>query len=147
MNDPVKKMWELASERNKLQAAWNRHLLTLASGGLALLVGLRPEIPADIPGKALLGAAWAFLGIGILSGGAATYAEVSLAKRLALALQSRLERRMEERRPLTDESQDGPLHAQAGWVSRNSCHVMVLSLMGAVVSFVSYSILEIVRAP
>lgn len=143
MSDSIKLMSELAAERNKLQSAWNRHILTIASGGLALLVGLKPEIPPDLLGKSLLAAAWTFLGIGILSGGAATYAEVSLAKKLALNLQSRLQRRLDEGRPLSDESQDGPLTAQAGWLSRISCRLMVWSLMGAVVSFVSYSVRQI----
>ncbi|HRQ90588.1 MAG TPA: hypothetical protein PLA50_17470 [Bacteroidia bacterium] len=139
-------MSELASKRNDLQGAWNRHILTIASGGLALLVGLKPEVPADTPGKWLLAAAWTFLGLGILSGGAATHAEVSMAKNLAKSLQSRLQKTLDAGLPISDFSKGGPLSANANWISRVACHVMIWSLLLAVISFVAYSVRQILTA-
>jgi len=146
MSDPVKLMSELAEKRNTAQATWNRHILTIASGGLALLVGLKPEIPPDALGKGLLAAAWAFLGLGILSGGAATHAEVSLAKNLALALQSRVMKKLDAGLPISEWTKDGPLSANASWLGRVSCGVMVWSLLLAVISFVAYSVRQILTA-
>ena len=41
----VQKYTELMEIRNTAQAAWYRHLLTLACGGLAFLAGLTPKVP------------------------------------------------------------------------------------------------------
>lgn len=146
MDDILKQMSELAAERNRLQGAWNRHILTIASGGFALLVGLKPEVPTDTAGRWLLAAAWAFLGTGILSGAAATRAEANLAGNLARTLHSRLQRRMAEGTPLSELSKDGPLSARASWIFRISGDAMVWSLTLAVAAFVAYSIRQILTA-
>lgn len=146
MSDLVKQMRDLAQDRNRAHATWTRHLLTIASGGLALLVGLKPEIPPDDVGKWLLSAAWTLLGAGIVSGGAATYAEVSLARNLARTFQSQLLRRLEETDGLEADGPIPPLSAAAGWGSRVGCVLMPWFLSGAVACFVGYSIRQILLA-
>lgn len=50
-------------------AAWHKHLTTLASGGLTLLVSLQGSyVPADPSGVSLLKACWVFLAVSICAG-------------------------------------------------------------------------------
>jgi hypothetical protein len=77
----LQKLVSLHKEQADLESAWYRQLLTLASGGLALLVGLGPSVPTGI-GKFFLAGTWVFLGLGIVLGAAATYLDVDRATKL-----------------------------------------------------------------
>lgn len=142
MKEEFQKFLDLAKDRNERQSAWYRQLLTLTSAGLALLVGLKPVIPPDGPAKYFLAAAWAFLGLGILFGAAATYSEVSLARRLASGFQKQLLQDLER-----GDGPSGmkPISANPHKFFSMSKVVMVISLIFAVVSLVTYSILNTLR--
>ena len=135
----LEKLLELAKERAQLQAAWYRQILTLAAGGLALLVGLAPQAPPDGLARWLLAAAWVLLGAGILSGAAATYAEVDRAERLTAAFQSRLG----QRNPAPgNPPAPGTIVARPHGFFLACKKVMVISLLGAVVCLVAFSVMR-----
>ena len=141
MKEEFQKFLDIAKDRNERQSAWYRQLLTLTSAGLALLVGLKPVIPPDGPAKYFLAAAWAFLGLGILFGAAATYSEVSLARRLASGFQKQLLQDLER----GEGPSTKPIYANPHKFFSVSKVVMVISLILAVVSLVTYSILNTLR--
>lgn len=136
MEQKVQTFLDLAKERNELQAAWNRQLLNLAAGGLALLVGLSPEVPDLGPARYFLTASWIALGIGIVFGAGATYSEVSLAQRLAAKFQGEL---LKEMRGHAHMSDGIPISANPHWFFLRCRTVMVVSLLVAVVSLVVYA--------
>lgn len=138
MKEDINTLLTLAKDRNEKQAAWYRQLLTLASGGLALLVGLQPEVPALGPARFFLAGAWALLGAGILFGGAATYSEVSLARRLAENFQDQLLRSIKSGEEL---SANHPVVANPHRAFLWAKPLMVVSLLGAVVCLVAFSII------
>lgn len=132
----VNQLLELRQRQSDLQAAWLRQLLTLAAGGLALLVGLRP--PAAGIGQYFLAGTWILLGVGICSGAAATFLEVHAAKTLATRFQSALIQALQEGRDLSS----GDLvvatpHRFFAW----SRYLMVASLLLAVCCLVVYAVL------
>lgn len=138
MERDFQQLIELAKQRDELRAAWYRHLLTLAAGGLAILAGLDPQIPDDRLSRVLLCATWALLGSGILGGGVATYLDADRAARLAAAFQSRLQQDMEQVKAGGAWSTT-PVIAKPRWIFRIARVWMVLSLMGAVVCFVCFA--------
>lgn len=142
MKKIIDQLSELGNKRNEAQYAWNRQMLTISAGGFAILIGLSPKVPDDRIGKVLLAAAWAFLGLGILSGAAATYAEASLARSLLKNFREQVERNMEKN---IDPSMNASRYTggQAGLLPRLGMLVMMWSLSFAVVSFVSCSIRQI----
>ena len=77
----IRQLMELRRNHQELSSAWYRQLLTLAAGGLALLVGLQP--PAAGIGRYFLAGTWVCLGAGICLAAAATYLDVHRAKMLA----------------------------------------------------------------
>ena len=67
-------MWaDLQNKALEVEAAWLRHIRTLAAGALAVLAGLEPTVPETGPARHLLAATWACLGLGIVTGGAAIH--------------------------------------------------------------------------
>jgi len=139
MKEETQKLLNLAKERNALQAAWYRQILTIAAGGLALLVGLAPETPPSGPARYFLAAAWVLLGAGILTGAGATYSGASLAKRLTIEFQSQLLRSLEAGENLPPSI---PIVARPHLIFRTCKILMVVSLLGAVVCVVTFAVLR-----
>ena len=128
----------LHKEQAELQAAWYRHLLTLASGGLAFLAGIGPAIPIGI-GKYFLAGTWIFLGVGIVSGAAATYLQVDLAAKLAKRFQAELQQNLREHgQPVVTSLVVANPSKLFSW----SRIVMIFSLLFAVCCLVIYSVLR-----
>jgi len=136
----VRQLMELRENYHDLQAQWYRRLLTLASGGLALLAGLGPRVPADMgnTGKIALACTWVFLGIGIISGSATTFLEVNRAK-----VQAEL-----FRKKLISSLHDGTVLQTTDLAIANpkkiylySKNIMIGALLLAVCSLVLYAIL------
>jgi hypothetical protein len=139
MREQLQQMLQLAKERNEKEMAWCRQVLTLASGGLALLVAMSPQVPEEGPARWFLAAAWVLLGAGILSGAAVTYTEVSLARRLAAGFQSRLLQDLREGRGVEGMQ---PIVANPSRVCLWCKPVMVLSLVGAVAAIVGFAVIR-----
>lgn len=139
----AQQLLDLRDKRDALQAVWFRQLLTLAAGGLALLVGLGPPVSSGIE-RYFLAGTWVFLGLGVLSGSAATYLEVSRANNLEAAFRSRLVKSLDQGRALSpsDLISAGP-HRFFSW----SQSFMVVSLLLAVCCLVSYAVLTTLAAP
>lgn len=92
----VRQLLDLRSVQQEQEAMWFRQLLTLAAGGLALLVGLAP--PAEGFARFFLAGTWVCLGAGICAGAAATYLEAHRARALADAFRSELRSALREER-------------------------------------------------
>ncbi len=138
IEDRFRQLLDLAKQRNDLEAAWCRQILTIAAGGMALLVGLGPAEPPTELGRWFLAAAWIFLGTGILAAGGATYLEVSLARRLAAEFRSQLLQDLQERKSPENAA---PIVANAHWFFRFCKPLMAVSLGATVVCLVGYSVL------
>lgn len=137
----IEQLIDLRQQEADLQANWHRHILTLASGALALLAGLGPPTSTGIE-KYFLACTWVFLGIGIIAGAAATYVHVSSAKNLADDFQKQLLRSIRENRSL---SPNVPIVANPRGFYSLSKPVMVGSLLLAVRSLVTYSVIITIR--
>lgn len=96
------KLSELHKEAQDLQSVWLKSLLTIASGGFALLAGLGPKIPPVGMGKYFLAGAWICLGLGIIAGSAAIYTEVDRANQLFAKYREELSRSLEKGRLTVD---------------------------------------------
>ena len=136
----TKQLMELRQKRSDLEAIWYRQILTLAAGGLALLAGLGPRVPANMgnTGKYFLACTWVFLGMGIIAGSAATYREVSLAKNIAEQFQNQLVQSLREGRQLSPHDL---VSASPNKLFLRAKKVMIVSLLLAVCCLVGYSIL------
>ena len=136
MLEDLQKLEGLTEKRGELRTAWYRQILTLASGVLAILIGLDPEAPNDMA-KYLLAGTWSCLGIGIVFGAIATYLEVSLLGKLVADYGEAIRRYVE----LGDAGAINALVvAKPGVVFSLSGKVMVLSLLLAVCCLVAYAL-------
>jgi uncharacterized membrane protein YidH (DUF202 family) len=138
LKEKLKTLEGLADRQNQANSAWIRQILTLASGGLALVVAFHPDAPNNEIEKYLLVVTWISLGTGILSGAAAAYTEVSLARNLVYQYQEELQKILRERI-------DRPMPTVVGAPSiicLISRRVMVSSLLVSVVSLVGYAVLR-----
>lgn len=133
--EALEQLMELQSRHQTLHGDWLKHLLTLAVGALTVLSSLRPE-PATPIEAYLLAATWAFLGAGIIFGAAATYSQVSIAKRFARRVQEQIERDIHAGRPVLAE----PVIENASIVFSLMPPLMVLSLLSGVCSLVAFSV-------
>ena len=134
--ESLKKLVALADEAHDAEAAWLRQILTLATGALALLVGLGPESPTDTASRLLLAGTWVSLGLGIVFGAAATYLVVERAMKATLAVSKKARIEAEGGIPPTMVS-----------VPINSLYiyckpVMIISLLVAVVCLTGFSVLS-----
>ena len=84
MEQRIKQYAELITKGHDVEVTWLRQVLTLAAGTLAILAGLGPDVPSEEPDKYLLATTWAGLGLGIVTGAAATYVEVNRARTAAV---------------------------------------------------------------
>ena len=137
----LQQLIDLLQESYKQETAWCQHLLTLATGALTLLAIFQSDLSGGLPQSPqiawLLGTTWFFLGMGIVSGFAATYRQVNLAQRQAMALWKELGKSLDNREP-----GDAIMSPSQPKILRPSKTVMVWSLLLAVVSLVTYSILR-----
>ena len=138
----AKQLIELRQKQADLQANWDRQAVTLASGALALLAGLGPPTPAGFE-KYFLAATWVFLGLGIVSGAAATYLHVSAAKNLANKFHEQLLNSIQNDREL---SPNVPIVAHPHKVFSWSKPLMVISLLLAVCNLVAYAVITTIGA-
>lgn len=88
----LEKFAEVANSAQEAEVVWLRQTLTVAAGALALLAGLGPKIPPGGLAQVLLAATWVLLGIGIVTGSAATYLAVSRAKSIANKFRMEIEK-------------------------------------------------------
>lgn len=125
----------LHKESNALQAAWDRQILTLAAGALALLAGLGPEVPPAGAARYCLAATWGCLGTGICAGGGAAYLEVSRARNLAQRYGEVLRSSLETGTAMSI------VVAPPSRIFVLCRSLMILSLMGAVLCLVTYAVM------
>ena len=111
------------------EATWLRHILTLAGGALTLLAVLGPTPPPEGVSQYLLAATWAFLGIGIASGAAATYLDVDRAKKSTEMLLQML------------KGHSPPVRSRNIYLLLCK-HVMIVSLLAAVLCLAGYAIIN-----
>ena len=138
----VNKLIELHQEAQSLRSAWYKSILTIASGGFALLAGLGPKVPPGGMGKYFLAGAWVCLGVGIISGAATIYTEVERATHLAEGYRAELIRNLETSgQPTVDEIVVSNPRKIFSYAPR----VMVSALTLAVALLVVYSVLLAVR--
>lgn len=145
MTEPIRQIEQFIEIRQKMhdnRAAWYRQMLTLASGGLAILAGFGPAVPQGM-GRYFLVGTWVFLGVGICAGAAATYLEVNRAKNLAEQFRLQLQQSLQSG---TGLSPNVPIVARPHRFFSWSEPVMVSSLLLAVVCLVSYSVLVTLSA-
>lgn len=127
-------MWaDLQNKALEVEAAWLRHILTLAAGALAVLAGLEPTVPETGPARHLLAATWACLGLGIVTGGAATFLEVDRARRLVKACEMHIARAM------TDGTSLGVVRGTSSWGLESCKWAMVCTLGTAAVCLAAYA--------
>ena len=138
----VKQLIELRQKQADAQATWERQVVTVASGALALLAGLGPPTPTGV-GKYFLAATWVFLGLGIVFGAAATYLHVSAAKNLANKFQEQLLNSIQNEKDL---SPNVPIVAHPNKIYSLSKPVMVVSLLLAVCCLVTYAVITTIGA-
>jgi len=133
------KLSELHKEAQFLYSAWLKSLLTISSGGFALLAGLGPKVPPAGMGKYFLAGAWVCLGLGIVAGAAAIYTEVDRANRIFANYREELSRSLDRKGlPIVDT----PVGAKPKKVySLLAPRIMVISLLLAVIMLVAYSVL------
>lgn len=138
----IDKLMELHKEAQGLQSAWYKSILTIASGGFALLAGLGPNAPPLGMGKYCLAGAWVCLGLGIVAGAAAIYTEVDRAKLISESYRAELLRNLDEKGQPTVAV---PIVARPRRLfSSFAPRVMITSLLMAVVLLVAYSVLKAV---
>jgi hypothetical protein len=142
MKEKLKSLEDLTNEQNRLQYAWIRQILTLSSGGLALLVALHPEVPSEGIEKYLLVTTWIALGLGILSGSGAAYAEVSLAADLRANYEKEILKILEG----TNDPENLLIFGAPSWIFSACKKIMVSSLIVSVVSLVGYAVLRTLNA-
>ena len=136
MHEKLKTLGDLADKQCLANSVWTRQILSLAAGGLALLVAFQPATPNSLTEKYLLAVTWIALGIGILSGASAAYSEVSLAKNLTEKYRKELHQILKERvdRPMPT------IAAAPSLICRISKMLMIVSLLVAVVCLVGYAV-------
>lgn len=135
----INKLMELHKEVQHLQSAWYKSILTIASGGFALLAGLGPHVPPQGMGKYFLAGAWVCLGLGIVAGAATIYTEVDRATRIFESYRAELLRSLDEKGQPTVAV---PVVSKPRMVfSLVAPRVMIASLLMAVVLLVVYSVL------
>ena len=135
LQEGVEEIWRLDEKRYEQEAVWLRQILTLSAGALAILAGLGPPVSSEGFAQYFLAATWAFLGMGIASGAAATYLVVNRANKLALSYREKLAQKTRER----DESAFVIYAPRNPWLSR--CKpMMICSLLGAVLCVTAYAI-------
>ena len=100
MDDVLRLSAETRNKALDLEAQWFRHMLTLAVGALAVLAALEPTVPAEGFARYFLATTWSCLGLGIFTGGAATFLEVDRAWGVAEALRDEVVSSVREARPL-----------------------------------------------
>jgi hypothetical protein len=78
MVDHITEAIEAANKRNDVLYAWLRQILLMATGALSVMVSLDSSAGSTPLSKFLMHLAWTAIGLGILSGASALYAEVVL---------------------------------------------------------------------
>ena len=138
----VNKLLELHQEAQSLRSAWYKSILTIASGGFALLAGLGPKVHPEGMGKYFLAGAWVCLGLGIVAGAVTIYIEVDRASRLAEDYKAKLLHNLEKTgQPTVDE----PVVSNPRKIFSFAPLVMAPALILAVALLVAYSVLLAVR--
>lgn len=136
MQDKFEKYADLVNRGHRAEVAWFRHVLTLAAGALALLVGLGPENPPNGPARWLLAATWACLGLGIILGAAATYVEVDWARSSARAYGEQISRE------LNNKPTKQLVSVPTNRVFALCKPLMILTLLAAVGCLTAYSMIR-----
>lgn len=140
MTYPFPKELIAASEaRNKAQADWYRQILTIATGGFALLIALTPQQGLDSPAKYVLSAAWILLGVGILAAAAATYLEVDVRDRQVRNIVGQIVDNLHDGRAIADIQE---AVVTPSWLFSASRKLMVVSLLLAVVCLVAFAVMR-----
>ncbi len=134
MTANLEQLLGLQDKLNDLKASWCRQMVTLASGGLAVLVGLNPETQSEGIAKWFLAATWLFLGSGIVSGASTLYLDVSGAQALKDAYKSEFEKSIKSGKEMN------PVVANPAPFFIRSRRIMIFSLLLAVVNLVIYAI-------
>lgn len=132
---PLQQLVSLQARKHELEAAWLRQLLTLAAGGLTILVALAP--PATGIARLLLVGTWVSLGVALVSGAAATYLEVDRQRASLDSFCSQAESSVRAGRP---PAADAPIISTPRAIFAKARYVMIASLLSSVVFLVAHAI-------
>lgn len=135
--EDVKQLLDLNDKVQDLLTAWHRQLLTLAAGGLTLLVGLGPDVPTNPMARYCLATALVALGLGISFGAAAIYRDVYCLRTQRDAFARQLRKALEKRMPLPCR----PIFGKPGTPYKWCGYLMVGSLLVAVIALVAFSVI------
>ena len=131
----IKQLLELHRSYQEADAAWFRHLLTLAAGAL-ILVPVTGQVEAEsVLAQRLPAGTWVCLGTAILSGFAATYLQVDRAKKQLHNYKEELSRSLREGTPM------GAVRADPNKIFLQSRWVMVAALSLAMIFLVGHLLL------
>lgn len=119
-------------DRNDLETAWCRHILTMAAGVLALTVSLVSSVPESMLAGNLLLGTWGLLVVAVCSGCAATYAQANAMNRAVRAYGEEIATAQTTGRPV------GTVNVQAASWFRWAKSVMVVSFVLSVLFLSGY---------
>jgi hypothetical protein len=135
LDDYYRQLAELSQKQMEKHYAWLRYLLLLASGSLSILVALRSGASNTRTAHAILSAALASLGLGILLGSIALYGENRIALETVKKTAEELLRRLNN--PGTPDESFSVRKPVVCIVAERGCYVF---LVLAVISLVAYAI-------
>ena len=136
-DDHMRQFETALRDRNDLETAWSRHILTMAAGVLALTVSLVSSIPESALAEYLLLATWALLVVAICSGCGATYAQTNAMQRAVRDYAEKLEKARTTGRPV--ETVNVATSSWFGWMQP----VMIVSFVLSVLFLTAYGIITI----
>lgn len=131
----LEQLVSLQARKHELEAAWLRQLLTLAAGGLTLLVTLSQ--PTTGFARLFLVGTWISLGLALLSGAAATYLETERQRAALDSFRSQIALALQAARPLDTSA---PIIGTPRAIFAMSRTVMISSLIASVVLLVAHAI-------
>ena len=132
---PLQQLVSLQARKHELEAAWFRQLLTLAAGGLTILVALAQ--PSTGIARLFLVGTWVSLGVALVSGAAATYLEVERQRAALDSFCSQTESAIRAAKPLDTSA---PIIGTPRAIFAKARYVMIASLLSSVVMLVAHAI-------
>ncbi|MDO8992092.1 hypothetical protein [Daejeonella sp.] len=94
IDNSIKKLYDLTVNKSEKYFSWLRQLLLMASSLLGILISLHLKPSEDNYTHALFSITLLLLGLGILSGSIALYADVYVSKRMARLMRESLQKQV-----------------------------------------------------
>lgn len=137
MMEDLRQLVALKEKQNERLGNWVRFVMTIAAGGLALLLGTLQLPPDDIVARMLLASGLVFLGLGIVFGAAASHLEIVIERKILEQYSDEIQQAAREQRSLL---RSPVIAAKPNWWQQKYKPGMMLSLLLAVVCFVAYGV-------